>query len=128
MGGLLDKSIIGEAEGPCGLARVFGSKLYWANHGNDTIGVSNTDFATGGVESLVQTGAGEICGVAVDSLRILVTQPLSPSSDPGSGPPPAAPRSRAGPAGYHPAVRHAEGAELRVRHAEGTARVGLTVD
>jgi hypothetical protein len=92
-----DPSTIGEAEGPCGLA-VDGSRLFWANQGNDTIGVANTD-ATGVDESLVQTGGDEICGVAVDSLSSPPTPP--PPTDPGSGsgggsnqspPPPQAPQ------------------------------------
>jgi virginiamycin B lyase len=76
----LDKSIIGEAEGPCGLS-VFGSRLFWANNATDTIGVANTD-ATGVNESLIQTGGKEICGVAVDSLS---SPPIPPPASPGGG-------------------------------------------
>ncbi len=75
----LDKSMIGEAEGPCGLS-VFGSRLFWANNATDTIGVANTD-ATGVDEGLIQTGGHEICGVAVDSL----SSPVIASPPPGGG-------------------------------------------
>src|SRR6185437_14421110 len=76
----LDKSIIGEAEGPCGLT-VFASRLFWANQATGTIGVANTD-ATGVNESLVQTGTTEICGVAVDSG---FTPPIPPVTTPTGG-------------------------------------------
>jgi hypothetical protein len=92
-----DPSMIGEAEGPCGLA-VDGSRLFWANHGDDTIGVANTD-ATGVDESLIQTGGHEICGVAVDSLSSPPIPPPPTEPGPGSGggpnqspPPPQAPQ------------------------------------
>jgi hypothetical protein len=86
----LDKSIIGEAEGPCGLT-VFGSKLYWANDATNTIGVANTD-ATGVNESLVQTGGNQICGVAVDSLSSPAIPPPAGSGSSGDpSPPPPTP-------------------------------------
>ena len=89
----LDKSIIGEAEGPCGMT-VFEGKLYWANTGNDTIGVANTD-ATGQNEGLVHTGGNQICGVAVDALSSPVIPPTTPPGGGDSGgsssPPPPSP-------------------------------------
>jgi hypothetical protein len=85
----LDKSIIGEAEGPCGLT-VFGSKLYWANDATNTIGVANTD-ATSVNESLIQTGGNGICGVAVDSLSSPVIAPPAPPASGGSSTPPPPP-------------------------------------
>jgi hypothetical protein len=117
----LDKSIIGEADGPCGLT-VLGSQLYWANQGNGTIGVANTD-ATGVNEGLVTTGATEICGVAVDSLVLPLIPPPSNPSSPGSG--------SGGSSGAPPAPSLPPGA-LKVKGTKytknGTARVSLTVN
>lgn len=79
-GGAINPSLIGGADGPCGVA-VFGTQLYWANAGDGEIGRANTD-GTALDEELVQTGGGDICGVAVDSLA----SPLAPPAEP---PPPA---------------------------------------
>ena len=121
----LDKSMIGEAEGPCGLT-VFGSKLYWANHGNDTIGVANTD-ATGVDESLVQTGGNEICGIAVDSL----SSPRSPPSPTPTGEVPA-PGAGASPPPTPPPGPPAPGTirlrKLKADPKHGTAQLEVTVN
>ncbi|HEY2477914.1 MAG TPA: hypothetical protein VGI17_04225 [Solirubrobacterales bacterium] len=91
-GSFVDKSMIGDADGACGLT-VNGSRLYWANQGNGTIGVANTD-ATGVNESLVTTGAVEPCGVAVDLLSSPFNPPPStPTSGSGSSSPSPQPAS-----------------------------------
>jgi hypothetical protein len=79
-GGVFQPSLIGEADGPCGLT-INGSKLYWANSGSGTIGVANTD-GTSVDEEFVQTGTPEICGVAVDSG---FTPPIPPVTTPTGG-------------------------------------------
>jgi virginiamycin B lyase len=121
-GGTPDKSIIGEANGPCGMV-VSGTKIYWANQGDGTIGVSNTD-ATDPDEELVKTGGGEICGVAVDSL----TSPLAPPAEPPSSAPsqPSAPSSPAptAPTEAAPSVRFV-GDTLDKKN--GTAKVMVAV-
>ncbi|MBS1890784.1 MAG: hypothetical protein JST59_05790 [Actinobacteria bacterium] len=81
-GKAVNPSLIGDANGPCGVA-VFGTQLYWPNKGNSTIARANTD-GTAVNESLINVGAGEICGIAVDSLSSPVTPP--PSGEPGPGP------------------------------------------
>jgi hypothetical protein len=116
-GGVPDKSIIAEANGPCGMV-VSGTKLYWANQGDGTIGVSNTD-ATDPDEELVKTGGGEICGVAVDSLA----SPLEPPVEPSPPAPPAGPPSAA-PVVPPPSVR-VVGDKLDKQN--GTARVTVAV-
>lgn len=91
----INHSLIGEAAGPCGVT-VFGTQLYWANSGNGTIGRANTD-GTGVDPKLVETGGGEICGVAVDSLSSPLSPPTSNPAEGGSsgggsaGPPPGPP-------------------------------------
>jgi hypothetical protein len=64
-----DNSIIGDANGPCGIT-IFGSQLYWANSVTNTIGRANIDGngASGVNQNLITTGGSEICGVAIDSL------------------------------------------------------------
>jgi hypothetical protein len=74
-------SYIGEASGPCGIA-ILGSKLYWANGGNGTIGRANTDSS--GVEyELFRTGSDpkQICGIAVDSLAPAPTSNAGGNAD-----------------------------------------------
>jgi virginiamycin B lyase len=88
-GGAFQPSLIGEADGPCGLT-IAGSKLYWANAGTATIGVANTD-GTSQDEELIQTGGGQICGVAVDSLVSPLAPPVSPPAPVTSSPPPSPP-------------------------------------
>jgi hypothetical protein len=111
-------SIIGDAEGPCGMT-IFGSRLYWANQGNGTIGVANTD-ATGVDESLVSTGAVEPCGVAVDSL----SSPLAPPAEPAPPAPSPSPPAPASPVVPPPSVR-VVGDKLDKKN--GTARVMVAV-
>jgi streptogramin lyase len=65
-GGGVDASTIGDASTPCGVA-IDSSHLYWANTGTNTIGRANTD-STGVNQSFINTGANQICGVAVNSL------------------------------------------------------------
>jgi hypothetical protein len=135
-GGTPDKSIIGEANGPCGMV-VSGTKLYWANQGDGTIGVANTD-ATDPNEELVHTGGGEICGVAVDSLAPLPTPlPTSPTSTPPgatpSGSTPSGDTSSSptptvaspGPVPPTPTIRFVK---LKPDAKQGTARLSVTVD
>jgi hypothetical protein len=86
-GATFEPSLLDEAEGPCGLT-INSSRLYWANDGNGTIGVANTDGTSPNAE-LVKTGGGEICGVAVDSLSTPINPP--PTSPPPSGPSPPPP-------------------------------------
>lgn len=74
----VDKSFIAGASGPCGLALDGSSHLFWANAGTGTIGRANTD-GTGVSQSFVNTGGGEVCGVAVDSLA------SPPEPPPGGG-------------------------------------------
>ncbi len=87
-GGAVNPSLIGTADGPCGIA-LAGTQMYWANSGNGTIGRANTD-GTAVDEELVHTGGGAICGVAVDSLSTPPAQPPVPPSLPAT-PPPATP-------------------------------------
>jgi hypothetical protein len=110
----LDTSIIGEADGPCGMA-VSGSRLYWANQGDGTIGAANTD-ATAVDEELVKTGGGEICGVAVDSLSTPFNPP--PTSPPSSGPIPPPP----------PLGGTLKVASVKYDKKNGSARVSLKVN
>lgn len=120
-----DPSMIGEAEGPCGLA-VDGSRLFWANYGSDTIGVANTD-ATGVNESLVQTGGHEICGVAVDSLSSPLTPP--PSTEPGPGSGGGSNQSPASPQAPQPPTPGTVGwIKAKDDKKHGTARVTLRVN
>ncbi len=91
-GGSPRPSLIGDANGPCGIA-ILGTQVYWANKGNSTIARANTD-GTAVNEDLVTVGGGEICGVAVDSLSAPPTPPPTnpPSSpDPTSTPTPTPP-------------------------------------
>jgi hypothetical protein len=118
-GGPPDKSIIGEAEGPCGLA-VFGSKLYWANQATDTIGVANTD-ATQVNESLVQTGGHEICGIAVDSLSTPFNPPPAGGGSGGPSTPPPNPPSP-------PAPGTLRVLKLKPDPAHGTAQLKVEVN
>jgi hypothetical protein len=76
----VDKSFIAGASGPCGLALDNSSHLYWANAATGTIGRANTD-GTGVNQSFVNTGGGEICGVAVDTLASPAEPPPGGSSD-----------------------------------------------
>jgi hypothetical protein len=122
----LDKSIIGEAEGPCGLT-VYGSQLYWANEGDGTIGVANTD-ATGVDESLVTTGGGQICGVAVDALSSPFVPPVTPPAGPstpgsgsGSGGSPSPPASSPPPG----TLRFVQ---LKLDGKQGTARLAVATN
>jgi hypothetical protein len=108
----IDKSIIGEAEGPCGLT-INGSKLYWANQGTDTIGVANTDA----------TGGSEICGVAVDSGYTPITTP----TDPGSGSS-GAPGSSSPPPPSPPPPGTVKVAKVKNDKKKGTARVDIAVN
>jgi hypothetical protein len=113
----LSHGLIGEADGPCGLA-VFGLQMYWANGGDGTIGRANTD-GTDSDPELVHTGGGEICGVAVDSLA----SPLEPPVEPSPPAPPAGPPSAA-PVVPPPSVR-VVGDKLDKKN--GTARVMVAV-
>jgi hypothetical protein len=117
----LDKSMIGEAEGPCGLT-IFGGRLFWANNATNTIGVANTD-ATGVNESLIQTGGREICGVAVDSLSSPVIPPSPPTggeSGGSSSPPPLPPSP--------PTPGTIRLLKLKPNLKRGTARLKVEVD
>lgn len=80
-GGSPRPSLIGDADGPCGIA-ILGTQLYWANSGNSTIARANTD-GTAVDEDLISVGGGEICGVAVDSLSSPPS--TTPSTGPGGG-------------------------------------------
>jgi hypothetical protein len=116
-----DPSMIGEADGPCGLT-VDGSRLYWANEGDGTIGVADTD-ATDVDESLVQTGGHEICGVAVDSLSSPLTPPATNPPGPTNPAPTPAPTPPSPPlAGT---LRWVKATNDKTR---GTAKVALTVN
>ncbi|MBS1844466.1 MAG: hypothetical protein JST53_08630 [Actinobacteria bacterium] len=124
-GKAVNPSLIGDANGPCGVA-VFGTQLYWPNKGNSTIGRANTD-GTAVNESLINVGAGEICGVAVDSLSSPLIPPPSgepgPSSGAGSGsgasPSPTPPPPTAG------IVRVVKIAYDKKR---GTARISVSIN
>lgn len=105
-------SLIGDADGPCGIA-VFGTQLYWANKGNSMIARANTD-GTSVNEALINVGSGEICGVAVDSL----SSPL--------GPPPPNPGPTPPPAPTPPAPTLTLAVKLDKKH--GTARLSATVN
>lgn len=122
-GTFVDKSMIGDADGACGLV-VNGSKLYWANQGNGTIGVSNTD-ATSVDESLVTTGGGEICGVAVDALSSPFVPPVTPPSTSGSG-------SGSGGSPSPPASSPLPGSlrfvKLKYNGKQGTARLAVATN
>jgi DNA-binding beta-propeller fold protein YncE len=127
-GGTPDKSIIGEADGPCGMV-VSGSKLYWANQGDGTIGVANTD-ATDPDEELVHTGGGEICGVAVDSLSSPLTPPATPPGPTPATPEPTPPNptpvvTPPAPAPLTPTIRFVK---LKPDDKRGTARLSVAVD
>ncbi len=123
----VNPSLIGDAHGPCGIA-VFGTQLYWANSGNGMIGRANTD-GTAVNEELVETGGGEICGVAVDSLSSPLTPPPSTPSQPspasggsgsgGSSSPPQA----AGPTAGTVSVKG-----IKYDKKRGTARVTFVVN
>ncbi|HEX3362179.1 MAG TPA: hypothetical protein VHS74_14385 [Solirubrobacterales bacterium] len=127
----LDESIIGETEDPCGMT-ISGTKLYWANEADGTIGVANTD-ATSVNEELVQTGASKICGVAVDSL-------YSPPMPPGPTSPtmPEPTQSNPTPSGTTPVVTApASGppspgtirfVKLKPDDKQGTARLSVAVN
>ncbi len=120
-----DPSMIGEAEGPCGLT-VDESRLFWANDGTDTIGVANTD-ATGVDESLVQTGGHEICGVAVDSLSSPPAPP--PSNEPTSGPSGSSSQTPSSPAPPSPpAAGTVRWVKVKNDSKHGTARVSIAVN
>ncbi|HEX4730062.1 MAG TPA: hypothetical protein VH299_02275 [Solirubrobacterales bacterium] len=106
--------LIGEADGPCGVT-VSGLQLYWANTGNGTIGRANTD-GTVVDEDAVQTGGGEICGVAVDSLSTPFDPP--PPSPPSSGPSPPPP----------PLGGKLKVAGVKYDKKNGSARVSLKVN
>jgi hypothetical protein len=124
----LDESIIGEANGPCGLA-VFGSQLYWANQGGGTIGVANTDASLPD-ESLVTTGATEPCGVAVDSLVEPIVPPPSNPSGPGSGSggSDSGGSGQSGPPAATPTAGTLKIAGVKYDKKNGSARVSLTVN
>jgi hypothetical protein len=117
----LNRSLIGEADGPCGLA-VFGLQLYWANAGNQTIGRANTD-GTGVVPQLFQTGGTKICGVAVDSLSSPLNPP--PSGGGGSGESPSPPPS---PAPSPPTPGTIRLLKLKPDAKHGTAQLKVEVD
>jgi streptogramin lyase len=114
-------SLIGEALGPCGVA-TFGTQLYWANSGNGTIGRANTD-GTGVVPKLVETGGGEICGVAVDSLSSPVITPPSGEGGGSSSPPPSSP-SQPSP----PTPGTISAGKLTPNLRRGTAQLKVVVD
>jgi hypothetical protein len=86
-GKAVNPSLIGDANGPYGVA-VFGTQLYWPNKGNSTIARANTD-GTAVNESLINVGAGEICGIAVDSLSPPVIPPPPGEPGPGTSPSPS---------------------------------------
>lgn len=78
-----DPSFIGNASSPCGVA-VFGSKLYWTNLGNNSIGTANTD-SSGVKQDLIGLGGeGSLCGIAVDALAP-PPQPGNPGGGGGGG-------------------------------------------
>jgi virginiamycin B lyase len=123
-----DPSMIGEAEGPCGLT-VYGSQLFWANQGNDTIGVANTD-ATNVNESLVETGGNEICGVAVDSLSSPLIPPPTPptGNEPGTGSGGASSQASPPPSPQPPTPGTLRWVKAKDDTKHGTARVSLEVN
>lgn len=101
-GNAVNPSLIGDARVPCGVA-VLGTQLYWANSGSGAIGRAN--IVGTGVEAVdetaIQTGGGEICGVAVDSLA---SPPAPPAETPS--PPPSSPTTpTASPAAPTPILR-----------------------
>lgn len=114
----LDESVIGEAEDPCGMT-VSGTKLYWANEADGTIGAANTD-ATSVNEELVQTGASGICGVAVDSL----SSPLTPTPTPT----PPSPTPIASPAPAPPTPGTIRFVKLKPDAKKGTGRLSVAVN
>lgn len=59
---------------------MFGSQVYWANAGTNTIGRANTN-STGVNQNFTATGGKSICGVAVDALS---PPPPPPSPEPPS--------------------------------------------
>jgi hypothetical protein len=130
----LDESIIGEADGPCGLT-VFGSRLYWANQGGGTIGVANTDASLPD-ESLVTTGTTEPCGVAVDSLVEPIVPPSNPSgpgsgsgsSGSGSGSSGSGGSGQSPPPASTPLAGTLKVAGVKYDKKNGSARVSLTVN
>jgi hypothetical protein len=132
----LDESIIGETEDPCGMT-INGTKLYWANEADGTIGVANTD-ATDVNEELVHTGASKICGVAVDSLSSPLTPPSTPPTSTSSGSTPSGDTSSSptsssstptvaspAPAPPTPTIRFVK---LKPDAKQGTVRLSVAVD
>jgi len=84
-----DPNYIGEASGPCGIARDSSTHILWANHGTGTIGRANAD-GTGVDQSFIAAGSPEqICGIAVDDL----SSPPPPPAVPPPTPSPAKPRA-----------------------------------
>jgi virginiamycin B lyase len=127
-GGSPRPSLIGEASGPCGIA-ILGTQLYWANAGNSTIGRANTD-GTAVNEDLIDVGAGEICGVALDSLSSPIVSPPStePTAGPGGSPAPGS--SASPPSGAKPLVPPGSVEVTRVKkdRSHGTARLSIAVN
>jgi hypothetical protein len=76
-----DPSFIGDAAGPCGVARD-GNRLYWVNGGNGTIARANAD-GTSVEESFIAGIAGteQACGVAIDGLSAPPPPPGPPAPD-----------------------------------------------
>jgi len=75
----VDPSFIAGASAPCGMALDNSSHLYWANSESADIGRASTD-GTGVDQSFIETGATQVCGVAVDSRA---TPPAPPPSGGG---------------------------------------------
>jgi hypothetical protein len=114
-----DPSIIGDANGPCGIA-IFGSQLYWANAGSNTIGRANTD-TTDVDQSFIATGADQPCGVAVDSLAPPPTKPAT--AEPADTEPPQTTIVRG------PGAKLAEGiARFRFRSSEAGSTFKCKLD